>query len=98
MHATSRDNLWPFEVVHDGVPALVFLAGAVLWIAVRMARLGNLDPVSHRCRAAWLITIAGLAVAGATVHFWNAILCLFFFVLGSGVWLIERKPHKTPGS
>ncbi len=55
-----------------------------------IARLKQIDTTIHRCRAGWLTIVIGLGVAGATVHFWNAVFCLFFFFVGSGAWMVEK--------
>ena len=42
----------------------------------------------------WLVSLAGLLVAGTTVHLWDQLLVLLFFALGAGVWMLEaQKRH-----
>jgi len=47
------------------------------------------DPRLSAYRMGWLIGIAGIVMAGWMVHFWNAPLVLFYFVLGAGCWMLD---------
>ena len=49
-------------------------------------------------RPVWMITIAGLSVAGCTVHYWNALFCLFCFLLGTGVWMTAATGTRRAGA
>src|SRR5690606_17350003 len=40
-------------------------------------------------RTGYLICMAGYLFAGSTVHFWTAAHAWFFFLLGSGVWMLD---------
>lgn len=99
------DNFWLVTAVRYGLPALVLLMAAVLLTMRRLAGLKRVDAAIGRFRAAWIIGIAGIAVAGVTVHFWNSLFGLFMFLLGTGVWMIDApqrarkwKPEPHPAA
>ena len=58
-------------------------------MAPALTGLKRVDAALGRCRAAWIIGITGIAVAGVTVHFWNSLFGLFMFLLGTGAWMID---------
>lgn len=91
MHSTSMDNFWLCTAVRYGIPAFTALAGAFTLIAWHLGTLGKQSLDRDLARRAWLISLSGLALAGCTVHFWNALFSLFCFLLGSGVWLMEPQ-------
>ena len=100
MHSSSMDNFWLVTAVRYGLPALIMLLGAVLLTMRHLGGLKRVDAGLARHRAAWIISIAGIAIAGVTVHFWNSLFGLFMFLLGTGTWMIDatsrtRKPHRT---
>jgi hypothetical protein len=67
----------------------------LLTLALKQARVVAQNTVLNRYRMAWLAIIVGFAVSGVTVHFWNALFTYFFFLIGTGVWLI-RPEHRVP--
>jgi O-antigen ligase len=91
----SMDNFWLYTAVRHGLPALLLLAAAILSIFAALAGLKRLDPVIHRYRLGWMISLCGLVVAGATVHYWHNMFCIFMFILGSGVWMLDHRPRST---
>jgi len=94
--SSSMDNFWLLETVRFGLPGTAFLSAAIIWTFYKLARLSPREPEIHRCRAAWLTMMVGFILAGATVHFWGTTFVLFFFILGSGVWMVEEgRNHKT---
>ncbi|MFP3942315.1 MAG: O-antigen ligase family protein [Alphaproteobacteria bacterium] len=95
----SMDNFWLVLAVQGGVPALLFFAGAVLALCISVGRLRLTDPRLISCRRGWMITIVGLALAGATVHYYKTIFCLLMFIIGSIVWMLDanqRVAARTP--
>lgn len=88
--SSSMDNFWLVIAVRYGLPTFLAFAGAVLLI---MWRLGQIDiprgAMMNAYRSGLLVSLGGLIIAGSTVHYWNAIYCLFIFLVGSGVWMIE---------
>lgn len=91
MHSGSMDNFWLVTAVRYGLPALILLLAAVLLAMHRLADLKRADAVLARYRAAWIIGISGIAIAGITVHFWNSLFGLFMFLLGTGTWMIDAR-------
>ena len=94
----SVDNFWLLTAMRYGLPALILLLaalGALMW---SLCRKQTSDPVYQRCRLAWAITLISLSVVGLTVHFWNAIFVMFFFLIGSGAWMatVPSQRHPTP--
>jgi len=97
MASASVDNFWLLEAMRFGLPGLVLLIAAITLVSVRLGRLKTTARDVHQCRVAYLVTITALAVAGATVHFWGAMFPFFFFVLGSGVWLMSAPKGNSGG-
>ena len=91
----SMDNFWLLTAVRYGLPALIFLAGAIVVLAIRQARVSRRDPDLNRHRMAWVTIIVGLAVSGVTVHFWNSVFAYFFFLIGTGAWMVY-PPRRRP--
>ena len=86
----SVDNFWLLTAMRFGLPALLGIVLAVTFMVWRIAG----TPASAYIRDAgrsWGFTMAGFALVGCTVHFWNATFVLFFFLLGSGCWLLESR-------
>jgi len=95
----SMDNFWLFNAVHYGVPGFGFLAAALIALCASVARLRIRDNQFQTYRKGWFVTVIGLAIAGTTVHYWNAVYCLFMFLIGSGVWMLDCKSaiSRSPG-
>jgi hypothetical protein len=97
----SMDNFWLYNAVRFGLPALLFLALAILAAMLMIGRLKRLTPAERNVRTGWAISIAGLIIAGGTVHFWNAVYSHFFLLLGSTMWLLDahtRRPAQPASS
>jgi hypothetical protein len=94
MHSSSMDNFWLVTAVRYGLPALILLLAAILLTMRRLGKLRNADDSLQRYRAAWIICILGIGIAGITVHFWNSLFGLFMFLLGTGVWMTNTPPRE----
>lgn len=94
---SSIDNFWLLIAIRYGLPALIFLTAAMLVISARLANL-DLSESDAKYRKGWFVSFTALVVAGATVHYWNALYCLFMFFLGSSAWLFssDNKKAQTP--
>jgi len=92
----SMDNFWLVQAVRYGLPGLGFLVAALIVLGISLARLRLRDRGVLNCRKGWFLTIIGLAIAGSTVHYWNAVYCLFMFLVGSGVWMLDYNLTKKP--
>lgn len=94
--STSMDNFWLAKAVRYGLPCFGFLAAALLTLCASVARMRVRDKEVKNCRLGWFVTIMGMVIAGGTVAYWNAIYCLFMFLIGSGVWMLDYNLTKNP--
>ena len=96
--SASLDSFWVVQAMRYGVPAFLLQAAALLVICIVVGRRRFSDRRLKAYRTGWLIAIVALIIAGLSVHFWNAVYCLFMFLQGSGVWLMtvkESRPVRT---
>lgn len=100
MVSGSMDNFWLATAVRYGLPSFIAIAGAVIYLGVQTGVTVYPAKEVRNCRAAWIIGMIGLSIAGSTVHYWNALFCLFCFLIGSGVWIgmpaAKRFHFATP--
>lgn len=87
MVSGSMDNFWLATAVRYGLPAFFAIAGTVLFLGIQIGMTEYRSKEVRNCRAAWIIGMIGLSIAGSTVHYWNALFCLFAFLIGAGVWM-----------
>lgn len=87
MVSGSMDNFWLATAVRYGLPSFLAIAGAVLLLGIQIGTYNYRVKEIRNCRSAWIIGMIGLSIAGSTVHYWNALFCLFSFLIGSGVWM-----------
>lgn len=92
--STSLDMFWLLQAVRYGLPAFILLAAAFIIICWNLTRLKNVDPRIGAYRKGLLITLISFMIVGWTVHFWNATYCLFMFLLGSGVWMLDKNNYN----
>jgi hypothetical protein len=91
MASTTVDNFWLLTAMRYGLPALFLICISWLSIWVALARKRGLAPELQPYRRSYLICMATFVFVGSTVHFWAAIYTWFFFLAGSGVWLLDAK-------
>lgn len=91
----SMDNFWLVTAVRYGIPAFLLLVGMLLGSVWAVGQRKGLPPEWRRARHAWAFTLFGISVAAATVHLWNALFVLFFFLIGAGAWLLDARPGNT---
>ncbi|WP_455373550.1 O-antigen ligase family protein [Limibacillus halophilus] len=91
----SMDNFWLVTAVRYGLPAFALLAATLCILVIRVAGRKGCAPEILRARRAWGFTLFGLALAGCTVHLWNALFVLFFLILGSGAWILETSTRTA---
>lgn len=90
----SVDNFWLLTAMRYGLPALCGIVAILIYMVVKIARTPGSETMRNAGRA-WGFTMASFAVVGCTVHFWNATFVLFFFLLGSGCWMLTRRQDAT---
>ena len=85
----SVDNFWLLMAMRYGLPCIIGIAVALVFMALRILRKPG-DGILKDLGLGWMITIAGLVLVGCTVHFWNVAFVLFFFLLGAGCWMLRE--------
>jgi hypothetical protein len=86
----SIDNYWLGMAIQFGLPALFFLALAVisaLWLAARR-RFAPEEEVSDQ-RLAWIFTFVSISLTLATVFIWSDASSAIYFVFGAGIWILN---------
>jgi len=94
MHSSSMDNFYLVLAVRHGIPAFAFFAAAVLYVMLRAATVRINDPVVRLARTGWMVSMGGMIIAACTVHYWNALVVYFCFMIGAGVWLLDYPAHE----
>ena len=89
MYGNSVDNFWLLMAMRHGLPGFMFLVLSLLSIWFSIAKKTDVDPDVDACRTAYLICMGAFAFVGSTVHFWVAAYAWFFFLAGSGVWMLD---------
>ncbi|MFU8829800.1 MAG: O-antigen ligase family protein [Phycisphaerales bacterium] len=79
---TSVDNFWLLTAMTYGLPGFFLLAGAVL--CMLLMKWSSCSGIAEQLRIGWTISMAGMIIAGCTVHFWNNVYVYFAFLLGCG--------------
>ena len=83
----SVDNFWLLMTMRYGVPAFLMLAFAIFVMVRQATKLPLTSPVDQACRTGYLISLAGVIIAGGTVDYWHSMLSFFMFMVGAGMWL-----------
>jgi hypothetical protein len=92
----SMDNFWLVNMVQFGLPAFFFLAAGILQLLSKVGKQTFSSTTMQGIKKGWLFSLIGLIIAGCTVHFWNILYAWFFFLLGSGAWIVSPyEPQKT---
>jgi O-Antigen ligase len=86
--SSSVDNFWLLVTMQYGLPFIAMFGGALYLILRRVSLQKLTDPVDRACRAGYLTTFGGVAIAGGTVHYWQTMFAFVLFVFGLGVWMI----------
>lgn len=93
---SSFDMFWLITALRHGLVAGVLFALLFFWIFLQTAFAKVGDPKVQAYRTGYLATMFGLFMAGWTVHYWDATLVLFMFLLASGMWISDDKvPFST---
>ncbi|MBO9127516.1 O-antigen ligase family protein [Rhizobium sp. 16-488-2a] len=98
MVSGSVDNFWLMTAMSYGLPSLIIIFISIMSICVALARKRDVAPALQPYLRAYLICMASFVFVGSTVHFWSAVYCWFFFLVGCGVWLLDAgRADKTSG-
>ena len=87
----SVDNFWLLHCMRYGLP----MGGTMMVVVFMIVRGVSKRSFTSReiwvCQAGFLTAQGGLIFAGATVHFWNALLVWYMCLLGAGMWMITHQ-------
>lgn len=97
----SIDNFWLLLVMRYGIPGGFMFIIAVYLIMKKVGSAEFTELELGDYRKGYMVSLGGMVIAGATVHYWNATYVLLMLVVGSGVWLLDAKEQiheKTDAS
>ncbi len=86
----SFDMFWLLPAMRHGVVVGVLFFLLFFWVFFQTVYTKVSDPRIHAYRTGYLATLFGLFMAGWTVHYWDATLVLFMFLLASGMWMSDK--------
>ena len=92
----SVDNFWLLLTMKYGLPFIAMFVGALYLIVRRISLQALPDPVDRACRAGYLTTFGGIAIAGGTTHYWETMYAFVLFIFGTGVWMISGGAKPNP--
>jgi hypothetical protein len=84
----SVDNYWLLIAMRYGLPAIIAYGTAIFLIIKRLSKIELVTPQEQAARAAFLVSLGGIVLAGGTVHYWHIIMAFVMFFIGSGMWMI----------
>lgn len=90
----SMDMFWLVSAVRHGLPAAFLLQLAFFSLFLLVVFKRDLSERVAEYRTGYLICMLGLYLGGWTVDYWKIIYVLFFFLLGSGVWILDANNTK----
>lgn len=92
MASSSIDNFFLATAVRYGAPATLSLIAALMFVGFAVTHAPSRASTPALRRAVGF-AIAGLALGGCTVHFWNSLLTLFCFLLGTAGAVVAGPRH-----
>lgn len=96
MPSTSVDAYWLIVTMQMGIPAIVLLVTAI-WLLIASVHArgpGQRPRQEQKASVGWTLSFVALALAGFTVHYWDATHTYLFFLLGMGGWLADPVKAK----
>ncbi|MEO0830011.1 MAG: O-antigen ligase family protein [Pseudomonadota bacterium] len=91
----SIDNYWLLLAMRYGLPGIILILTAlVLLLRANWRESWDDNPAYAACRDAYIFTVVAVFVAFATVAAFSVAQSLLYFLLGSGVWLIQAAEAK----
>lgn len=95
MHA-SMDNFWLVQAVRYGIPAFLFLFGAVIVLMARARWALGPSDTHDRMRRGFIFAMIGTCVTITSVHLWNSAFIWLMFLAGCGGWLGHASSPTKP--
>nr|WP_299357066.1 O-antigen ligase family protein [uncultured Shimia sp.] len=93
---SSVDNFWLLTAMRYGIPGFAFLAGGWVTLMFQVARRNfDANPSLSSCRQAWMIAMIAMIFCLTTVHIWGAIFSFYFFLVGTGAWMVNASEKDT---
>jgi len=89
---SSIDSFYCVYFVRSGIFTLISL---VLFYLISWTRAGRLTHAANRISAeakGWILATVCLALVAITVHIFGNLIYPMYFMLGSGMWLVEAAP------
>jgi hypothetical protein len=99
MPSDTIDNFWLVQAVRYGLPAafLLLLTFFSIVLTVGFAKVVQERIIEYRM--GFMTCMVFLFITGCTVDFWNANYVFFFFLMGSGLWILDSQGtcSEVPG-
>jgi hypothetical protein len=97
MFSSTIDAYWLVLTLRSGIPSFLLVASGIFMIGYGVVKRGrgSRDAQRRRMSAGWMISLIGICLLGATVHYWNVPHALLYFVLGLGGALADPKRVKS---
>ena len=93
--SASADNFWLLLTMQYGLPMIIAFMLAIVLIIRTLAKASLHREVDQNSRAAVLVTLGGLLIAGGTVHFWHAMMAFVMFLFGAGLWVVRAESERA---
>jgi hypothetical protein len=90
----SIDNFWLSIAVSHGMPATFLVLLTTFSILLSISSVKRLDRKIEAYRMGFVICIVSFVIVLSTVALWNAAYAVFFFLLGSGLWMRDVAPRR----
>ena len=95
--APTVDNFWLLTAMQAGIPALGFLAIALMIHVVRILRVKGLNTQTRDIRTGYMVVLAGTVFTLSTVHVWDALAVFMMFYFGAGSFLYTSQTDNEAG-
>jgi hypothetical protein len=100
----SVDSFWLVTALTGGLPTITLVVLAVLlplWrvhvLLRELAHRGLTEtPERWKARMGWTVAVLALSLQAFTVHYWDTLNSLFFFILGLGTWMTDSLAGLKP--
>jgi len=89
------DSYWLMTAVRSGIPSILMLILALLFMILRISRARGLDEDGSHYRSGYLISLCGLILSLSTVHIWGPISVFIMVFLGAGSWFYTGEHRRA---